>query len=55
MEAMAESGVALLTDDFLYRRTGFQAGRDVVRRRFCADAVVPCYEDYYREIVEHAE
>ena len=34
---------------------GFQAGRDVVRRRFCAGAVVPRYEDYYREIVEHAE
>ena len=54
MKAMAESGVALLTDDFLYRRT-VQAGRDVVCRRFCTDAIVPRYEDYYREIVEHTE
>lgn len=53
-EAMAESGVALLTDDFLYQRT-IQAGRDVVLRKFCADAIVPRYEDYYREVVEHTE
>ena len=55
MEAMAESGVALLTDGFPIPADGFQAGRDVVRRMFCAGAVVPRYEDYYREIVEHAE
>ena len=51
MKAMAESGVALLTDDSLYRRT-VQAGRHVVQRKFCTDAIVPCYEDFYREVIE---
>ena len=51
VEAMAESGVALLTDDSLYRRT-VQAGRHVVQRKFCTDAIVPCYEDFYREVIE---
>ena len=51
VEAMAESGVALLTDDSLYRRT-VQAARHVVQRKFCTDAIVPCYEDFYREVIE---
>ena len=51
MKAMAESGVALLTDDSLYRRT-VQAARHVVQRKFCTDAIVPCYEDFYREVIE---
>jgi len=36
MEAMAESGVALLTDDFLYWRTGSKLGVT-----WCAGGSVP--------------
>ena len=50
VEAMAESGVALLTDDGLHRRVA-DAGRQVARGKFCADAIVPQYEEYYREVL----
>ena len=48
---MAQSGVALLTDATLHRRVA-TAGCEVAQRKFCKDAIVPLYEQYYREIVE---
>ena len=48
--AMAESSVALLTDAALHERVA-KAGCTVARRRFCADAIVPQYEQYYREVI----
>jgi N-acetyl-alpha-D-glucosaminyl L-malate synthase BshA len=49
--AMAQSGVALLTDEALHRRVA-KAGCEVAQRKFCRDAIVPQYEQYYREVVE---
>ena len=49
--AMTESAIALLTDASLHERV-VQAGRNVVRHKFCADEIVPRYEDFYREIID---
>jgi len=46
VDAMAESGVALLSDDVLHQRIASAAVR-VVRERFCAERVVPMYEAHY--------
>lgn len=53
LDAMAASGVRLLSDAPLHRRFA-QAGRQVVVERFCADRVVPMYEAFYRRL-GHAE
>ena len=50
LEGMADSGVALLTDPALHRAIA-GAGRRVVAERFCADLIVPRYEDFYTELV----
>jgi L-malate glycosyltransferase len=50
VEAMAASGVALLTDAELHRRvTAAAAG--LVRKRFCVDRVVPMYEAHYARVL----
>jgi N-acetyl-alpha-D-glucosaminyl L-malate synthase BshA len=46
LAGMAASGVKLLTDAALHRRLA-QEGRRVVAERFCADRVVPMYENFY--------
>jgi hypothetical protein len=38
-----------LTDESRHREVA-EAGRDVARKKYCADAIVPRYEDYYREV-----
>jgi N-acetyl-alpha-D-glucosaminyl L-malate synthase BshA len=50
VEAMAASGVALLTDATLHRRIAAAAVR-LVRERFCAERVVPMYEAHYRRVL----
>ena len=50
LEAMAESGIALLTDPELHERTA-EASWRTVHERFCADEIVPQYEAFYREIL----
>ena len=47
---MAATGVSLLTDRELHRRIGV-AGRNVVRRRYCSERIVPQYEQFYRMIL----
>jgi N-acetyl-alpha-D-glucosaminyl L-malate synthase BshA len=49
LEAMAESGVALLTDPALHGAIA-AAGLRTVRERFCAELVVPRYEAFYTEV-----
>ena len=50
LELMAERGVALLSDAGLRRRvTG--AAVEMVRNRYCTEAIVPLYERYYREVL----
>jgi N-acetyl-alpha-D-glucosaminyl L-malate synthase BshA len=46
LEDMAASGVALLTDDHLHRRV-VTAARRRVTELFCADKIVPVYEQCY--------
>jgi L-malate glycosyltransferase len=50
VDAMAESGIALLTDAALHRRISDAAVRSV-RERFCVDRIVPMYEAYYQRVV----
>ena len=50
LEAMAESGIALLTDRELHRRIA-ASGRRTVERKFCSHRVVPQYEAYYEEVL----
>ena len=47
VEAMAESGFALLTDDHLHSRIADAARRRVVDR-FCVDLVLPMYVEIYQ-------
>lgn len=53
LDAMAASGVALLTDDALRQRVS-EAAVARVRDRFCTTRVVPMYEAFYREVVGRA-
>jgi N-acetyl-alpha-D-glucosaminyl L-malate synthase BshA len=46
VEAMAASGIALLTDLALHRRIAAAAAQ-LVRERFCAERIVPMYEAHY--------
>ena len=50
LDGMAASAVRILTDDGLHRRIAM-AGRRVVETQFCADLVVPKYEEYYDEVL----
>ena len=51
IEAMAESGVRLLTDADLHARVARESRR-TVRKRFCRDLVVPQYEAFYTKTLE---
>jgi N-acetyl-alpha-D-glucosaminyl L-malate synthase BshA len=46
IQGMAESAIALLTDDELHMRVATQSRRSV-RKRFCRDLIVPQYEAFY--------
>jgi L-malate glycosyltransferase len=48
---MAASGLRVLTDRELHERVAGE-GRRAVKRRFCADLVVPQYETFYAKILE---
>ena len=50
LDGMAASAVRVLTDDALHRRVS-EAGRRVVETEFCADLIVPRYEEYYDEVL----
>jgi len=50
LDGMAESAVALLTDEALHRRTT-TAALERVRTLFCTARVVPMYEAYYRQVI----
>jgi N-acetyl-alpha-D-glucosaminyl L-malate synthase BshA len=50
LDAMAESAVALLTDEDRHRRMG-QAARARVLDRFCVQRVVPMYEACYEAVL----
>jgi len=50
VEAMAGSGVALLSDAALHARIADAAVRHV-RERFCVERIVPMYEAHYREVL----
>jgi N-acetyl-alpha-D-glucosaminyl L-malate synthase BshA len=49
VQAMAESGIALLTDERRHRQIAETAARRV-RERFCTDRVVPLYEALYASL-----
>jgi N-acetyl-alpha-D-glucosaminyl L-malate synthase BshA len=50
VDGMAASAVRLLTDDALHERIA-RAGRHIVETKFCADEIVPQYENYYDEVL----
>jgi N-acetyl-alpha-D-glucosaminyl L-malate synthase BshA len=50
LDAMAESGIALLTDAALHARVA-EVACQRVRTHFCADRVVPIYEKCYSELL----
>jgi N-acetyl-alpha-D-glucosaminyl L-malate synthase BshA len=50
LDAMADSVVELLTDEPRRRAMGIEAAKQV-GERFCADRIVPQYEDCYRRLV----
>ncbi len=49
IDAMAERGVALLTDRALHASIA-NAAANAVRSRFCTERLVPLYESVYREV-----
>lgn len=51
VEAMAEAGVEILSDDDRWKRFSDAAVETAVSR-FSADRVVPMYEDHYRAVLE---
>jgi N-acetyl-alpha-D-glucosaminyl L-malate synthase BshA len=53
LQAMAESGIALLTDAALHARVA-AAGRLTVSERYCRDRVVPQYEAFYSRVIDRA-
>ena len=53
LDGMAATGVALLTDRSVHARIS-AAARDSVQERFCADLVVPRYENFYSELLARA-
>jgi N-acetyl-alpha-D-glucosaminyl L-malate synthase BshA len=53
LDGMAASGIALLTDPSLHRRTT-DAALARVRTLFCTARVVPMYEAYYQQVIDQA-
>lgn len=51
LSGMADMAVTLLTDRALHARVAQEAAR-TARERFCAERVVPLYEQHYREVLE---
>ena len=51
LDGMAERGVDVLMDAARHERIAF-AGAIAVRTRFCTDAIVPLYEEYYRAVLD---
>ena len=51
LDGMAERGVEVLMDAARHERVAF-AGAIAVRTRFCTDAIVPLYEEYYRAVLD---
>ena len=49
-EAMAQSAIALLTDDALHKRIA-AAAYQTVHTKFCGQKIVPLYEHYYEEVL----
>ena len=52
LQGMADSGIALLTDDEMHREFAMRA-RQTVTQRFCADLIVPRYEAFYESLLLH--
>ena len=50
LEGMAQSGIRLLQDPEMHRQFAAE-GRAAVTGRFCADLVVPMYEEFYEQLV----
>jgi N-acetyl-alpha-D-glucosaminyl L-malate synthase BshA len=50
LDAMAASAVRLLSDPARHARVA-RAGRRLVETKFCADEIVPKYEEYYEEVL----
>ena len=50
LDGMAESGIRLLQDPEMHRSFAAE-GRAAVTGRFCADLVVPMYEEFYEQLV----
>jgi len=50
LDEMAESGVTLLTDPARHRAIA-QAAWERVRSDFCAEKIVPMYEECYESVV----
>ena len=50
LDGMAASTVMLLTDEALHGRI-VEAGRRLVRAKFCDQKIVPLYERYYEEVL----
>ena len=50
IDAMADSGVNLLTDALLHQRVS-EAALAAVLQRFCANAIVPQYEAFYHKVI----
>jgi N-acetyl-alpha-D-glucosaminyl L-malate synthase BshA len=50
VDAMAESGIRLLSDRALHRRMA-DAAAAVVGLRFCSERVVPMYEEHYERVL----
>ena len=50
LDEMAASAVKLFTDAAHHRAVGRAACRRV-REHFCAERIVPMYEDFYREVI----
>ncbi len=50
LDGMAADAIGLLSDPSLRRQIG-EAGREVVRERYCSHRVVPQYEAYYEEVL----
>jgi hypothetical protein len=51
LDAMAQSAIAMLTDSLRHAQIA-KAACQRVRVLFCADRVVPMYEDCYRRLVD---
>jgi N-acetyl-alpha-D-glucosaminyl L-malate synthase BshA len=51
VDTMARYAIELLNDESQLRKMG-KAARAVAKARFCANKIVPEYEDFYRRILE---